>query len=183
MLCQLLDYVLSFLLCLPTADHGRGVPQLNKDYALLVQLLVVLNDAYYIRVGEVYNGKVLVLTKDTITVQTPGRVPRTFAVAPTLCSDRIPLDPQLSLLHRLRDVRRGDLVGVRLARGRDGYVCIALGIYRRPGGKIPPAEDDHLPENCRSHIRCNADQAREEKVTLGVALMFLQVRPGLRRDW
>jgi hypothetical protein len=49
-----------------------------------------------------------------------------------------------------------------LAKAADGPVCIRIGIYRRPGGTIPEAEDAHLPWKTRLHIRCNAEQFVED---------------------
>jgi hypothetical protein len=85
-----------------------------------------------------------------------------FRVSPALTSDRIPLEWSLGTGHRLRDVRIGDWITIELAPARDGHVCINLGIYRRPGGTIPPAEDTHLPEGFRLHNRRNAEQFVEE---------------------
>jgi hypothetical protein len=137
----------------------------------------ILKEEHYIRNGNLFGGKVIELTEDTITVRNWSDFPRTFSVAPPLTSKRIPLQWSVGTGHRLGDVRVGDRVVFDLAPTPRGDVVIALGIVRRPGGTIPPAEDEHLPSECRIHNRWNAHQAVEEKGVPKLARMFARVHP------
>lgn len=133
----------------------------DKGSGPMARVFRLLKEEYYIR-NDLFCGQVVALTEDTLTVKNWSDFPRTFAVSPTLTSKRIPLEWRLGTGHRLGDVRVGDKVTMDLAKARDGPVCIRLGIYRRPGGIIPPAEDEQLPAKTRLHIRCNAEQFVEE---------------------
>ncbi len=138
--------------------------------------ITLLHEEYYLSVGEVFNGKVIAKTEDTITIQKWRSVARVFRVSPTLTSDRIPLESRrLGTGHRLSHIRIGDMVGFDVARARDGYVIVSFGIYRRPGGKIPEAEDDHLPAKSRLHNRCMSEQIVEE-VLVPKLLPFMVTR-------
>ena len=64
----------------------------------------------------------------------------------------------------MKDVKLGDMVQMDVSPILDGFVCYSIGIFRRPGGKIPPAEDAELPENSRMHNHYNALQFTEERV-------------------
>jgi hypothetical protein len=121
-----------------------------------------IHEEHYINTGELFGGQVIALTEDTITVRKWRTVAREFRVSPALASERIPIEWSLGTGHRLRDVRVGDRVTMDLAKAADGPVCIRIGIYRRPGGTIPEAEDAHLPWKTRLHIRCNAEQFVED---------------------
>jgi hypothetical protein len=74
-------------------------------------------------------------------------------------------------------VRVGDTVGFDVVPTSRGYVVVALGIGRRPGGKIPPAEDEHLPAQSRMHNIYNAYQTVEEKGVPATARMLARFHP------
>jgi hypothetical protein len=136
-----------------------------------------IHEEVYINVGELFGGQVVALTEDTITIRKWRAAAREFRVSPALTSDRIPIEWRLGTGHRFRDVRVGDKVTMDLAKARDGSVCIRIGIYRRPGGIIPPAEDEHLPAKSRLHIRCNIEQFVEETfVPKWVPWMLINLR-------
>ncbi len=134
----------------------------------------LLKEEWSIRAG-LFEGKVTGVTGDELTVRCGSGFSRTFAVSPDVASQKIPLTWEVGSGHRLRQVRAGDKVGFRVVPTSRGPVVVSLGIYRRPGGKIPPAEDDQLPEHCRIHNRWNTEQFIEEKIlpSLPWVLLFL----------
>jgi hypothetical protein len=79
--------------------------------------------------------------------------------------------------HRLGHVRLGDKVSFTLAPTARGDVIVTLGIARLPGGKVPPAEDEHLPAQSRMHNIYNAYQTVEEKGLPKLARIFARVHP------
>lgn len=160
MLATLLGICLTASVCAPDPEPRSGRP-LSEDYPGLIGLMLWIHEEHYIITGELYGGRVIALTEDTITVR-KWCVARVFRFSPQLTSDRIPLEWSLGTGHRLRDVRVGDRVTMDLAHARDGHVCINIGIWRRPGGVIPPAEDTQLPAKSRLHVRANATQFAEE---------------------
>jgi hypothetical protein len=67
------------------------------------------------------------------------------------------------MAHRVSDLRIGDLVRLECMRAQPN-ACYAIGIYRRPGGKVPPAARDlTFPKEHRWDVRMNAQQAAEER--------------------
>ena len=149
------------LLCATAPEPRSGCPR-SDGCTGWIDLLLYIHEECYIRIGEVFNGKIIAITEDTITIQKWRSVARVFRVSPTVASKRIPLPQSVGTGHRLGQVCVGDMVCFDLAHARDGYVCVALGIYRRPGGTIPEAEDDHLPAKSRIHNRRGAEQFVEE---------------------
>jgi hypothetical protein len=108
-------------------------------------------------------GWVEEVTKDSITVRSKSGLCYSFEVSPELASKNIPLNSQQSFCpHRLNQVRVGDVAILRMVPTSRGYVVTALGICRRPGGKVPPGEDTHRPEYLRIHNYWNERQALEE---------------------
>jgi hypothetical protein len=59
-------------------------------------------------------------------------------------------------------VRVGEIVHCYVVPTPRGVVMIAVGIIRRPGVKIPEAEDDYLYESMRMHVVFGKAQAMEE---------------------
>jgi hypothetical protein len=153
------------LLLLNTASNLAAIdavpPPSESDYGWFARVVLGVEDGYMRRMG-CYRGTVVAMTDETITLQAGARMPRTFGLTLALLSDRIPLERRVGAAHRLKDVRLGDLVYLDLVPVRDGFVGIHLGIVRRPGGKVPPAEDAHY--SMRSHDFYNAAQFVEEKV-------------------
>jgi hypothetical protein len=147
----------------------------RKGSGLMPCAYRLLHEELYLRNG-LFCGTVTALTDETVTVKW-GDFPRTFLVSPTLASERIPLPRPIppGCPHRLGHLRVGDKVGFRLVPTPRGYMILALGIYRRPGGTIPPGEDDELPEQSRPHNIFNADQAAEEKVLPKLGRMLARV--------
>jgi len=100
-------------------------------------------------------------TEDTITLKGERGVPRKFLVAAPLSYERLPLEWHVRLRHRLKDVKIGDKAGLALVQRRNGPVALLLA-FTPSGGKIPPAEDEHLGDEMRTHNRRNAQQFVEE---------------------
>lgn len=104
------------------------------------------NDA----VGVHYWGVVTKLTRNSITIQGSGEVPKTFPVSPCLAAGQVPMEPRLipgqeggycvaeSSMYRLTDVNVGDWVDIQYAHLSGASICDHICIYKRPGGRIPP---------------------------------------------
>jgi len=157
-------------------NSSQSQPVSGADYWFVTFPFLLLEE-HYVHNGNIFGGKVVALTEDTITVKKWTGIPRTFNVAPPLTSKRIPLEWHVGCGHRLNDVRIGDKAGFHLVSTPRGYTVVALGIYRRPGGTIPPAEDEHIPERSRMHHYYNACQAVEEKVLPKLPRKFLHFHP------
>jgi hypothetical protein len=115
------------------------------------------------RVVELKLVKVVALTEKTITVQYQDELPVEYPFTQQLLTDKRGL-PAPGLGHKVSDLAVGDIVEVDTLKDRGVVYCCAVGIHRRPGGKVPPAiEFSGLPERLRWHVRMNAEQAREEK--------------------
>lgn len=163
MLRELFGYCLPVLLNTPLVDSQRLLPREDSDYPWTAQL-IKLAENHYMRRMNAYWGKVVGFTDETITLQRGTRIPRTFLLAPAILSERIPLVRRAGTGHRLKDVRLGDRVYLDVEPVRDTFVGYTLAVTRRPGGKIPPADDDDLPERCRIHNIYNALQFMDEQV-------------------
>jgi hypothetical protein len=169
MLRELLGFCLPLILHTPHVDPHALQSRDEASYGWSARAVKAWENIYLLcrnqTVGGIYGGKVIGLTDETITVQLGKRIPRTFSLAVPLLSDRIPLNYGPGMGYRLRDVQLGDKVDLDVVSVRDGFVCLAIGIGRRPGGIIPPGEDPPaIPENCRRHHFYNAAQFTEEKV-------------------
>jgi hypothetical protein len=148
--------------------NGKGSGPLAWTFRLLLE-------ERHIQKGNLFLGTVTELTGDTIAIRGWSGRPRTFAVSIPVASKDLPLTEDYRWKHRLGQVRVGDTVDVLLAPTWRGPVVVALGIYRRPGGLIPVAEDEHLPEDCRAHINLNLRQARKDVVMPKLGRMFAHV--------
>jgi hypothetical protein len=97
-----------------------------------------------------YTGHVTEITKGSITIQSPGENPKTFAVSETLAAGKTPIKPRLipsrrdgyfvppSQMYRLTDVKVGDAVEIRYAHLGNLNTCDHICIRKRPGGLVPP---------------------------------------------
>jgi hypothetical protein len=147
----------------------------RNGHGLMARAYRLLREELYLRNG-LFGGTVVELTEETVTVKW-GDFPRTFLASPTLASERIPLPRPIppGCPHRLSHLRVGDKVGFTLVPTPRGYMILAIGIGRRPGGTIPPGEDEELPEHCRPHNIFNACQAVEEKVVPKLGRMMARI--------
>jgi hypothetical protein len=147
----------------------------KKGHGLMARAYRLLLEERYLRAG-LFGGTVVELTDETVTVRWHD-FRRTFFVSPTLASERVPLPRPLlpGRHHRLSHLRVGDRAGFEVVPTPRGYVILAMGICRRPGGTIPPGEDEELPEHCRPHNIFNACQAVEEKVLPRLERMLARV--------
>jgi hypothetical protein len=75
--------------------------------------------------------------------------------------------------YRISDVKVGDIVQLRFLQS-DYYINVIHGIciYRRPGGKIPPAPGEKDKQGIRYHERMQARQDWEEK-SIPIPMKFL----------
>jgi hypothetical protein len=86
---------------------------------------------------------VVEVTRDSITILPDGlNKPRRFAVSSVLAKGDYPRDRIPPCRYKLSDVNAGDIVGIDYDRIGGVDICHAVGIRRRPGGKIPPG---HYP--------------------------------------
>jgi hypothetical protein len=160
MLCALAAVSLSLA---PLDDHL--LPFANvKGTGLLPCLYLFVQEERYLHRDCLprATGRVTEVTEDTLTIRFRSGFCRTLEAAPALASKKIPLWTEVPwYAHRLNQVRVGDLVDCFLAQTPRGPVVVGLGIRRRPGGLIPPAEDEYLPEKMRTHNVFNKHQAEE----------------------
>jgi hypothetical protein len=156
--------------------------QKTTGYGWTAWLIWVGEDVYMRRMNA-YRGRVVEITDDTITLQQGTKIPRTFLLTPALVHERIPLVRRVGTGHRLKDIKLEDSVflDVEPTRAPEGFIAYTLGITRRPGGTIPPAEDAHLPEHLRMHHYFNARQTAELRILPGLRPVFASVAKGFLR--
>jgi hypothetical protein len=128
---------------------------------------------------EPFMGTVTAITAETITVRGPRAASRRFAFSPHLAAGGVwpgwswdtNQHPPVSIAHppglpaqyRARDVQVGDVVAIEHSRVDGVDTCDDVCIYRRPGGRVPPAPDESPDQGYRWHERMNAYQDLEEK--------------------
>jgi hypothetical protein len=118
-----------------------------------------------------YYGHVLAVDGQSITVRgsemgRPGDelVIRRFVAGEYLANGEQDPWERLNCDYRLGDIRVGDRVYLKLHELGDEDVCASVRIFRRPGGRVPPAPwDEPEPGRIPYHERMNAQQAFEEK--------------------
>ena len=112
-----------------------------------------------------YSGMVIRKTEKTILIQKRGQVPREFLLSESLASGSIPAEATGRDRYSLADVLVGDLVVITYGTFPQGSVCHAVCVHRRPGGRVPPADDDSPHAKNRWHELANAKQDLEENGT------------------
>jgi hypothetical protein len=110
-----------------------------------------------------YSGMVVSKTLKTIIVQKRGEAAREFLLSDDLAAGGIPKDATGGDRYAFADVLIGDLVVIRYGTFPQGNVCRAVSIHRRPGGRVPAADDDSAHAKHRWHDIANAKQELEEK--------------------
>ena len=108
-------------------------------------------------------GFVKEVTKDSITIWPDrGGQARRFAASAILASGDFWRSVVPACRYKLSDVNVGDYVGIDYDRIDGVDICKAVGIRRRPGGKIPPG---HYPPDSldQPHKLAQAYQDFEEK--------------------
>ena len=115
--------------------------------------------------GIPYSGTVVRKTEREILVQKRGQAPRAFLLSEDLASASVPKDATGGERYSLKDVLIGDLVVVNYSTFPQGNVCETICIHRRPGGRVPPADDDGGYGAYRWHELANARQDLEDKGT------------------
>jgi hypothetical protein len=113
-----------------------------------------------------YSGMVVRKTQKTILIQKRGQAPREFLLSEDLAAGGVPVDATGRDRYAMKDVFVGDLVVVTYGTFPEGSVCRSVSIHRRPGGRVPPADDDSSHAQCRWHDVANAGQDLEEKGTI-----------------
>jgi len=111
---------------------------------------------------SIVDVKVLAVGAEFITVQSGTERPMTFPTSETLRAGRVVAQPSPTALHKLNLVKMGDKVTIYVGQTAGTEVCTQIGIHRRPGGKVPPAEDPP-GATIRFHERMNALQDFEER--------------------
>ncbi|HSQ58650.1 MAG TPA: hypothetical protein VLM40_23215, partial [Gemmata sp.] len=112
-----------------------------------------------------YSGMVVGKTEKTIVIQKRGQVAREFPLSEVLASGEVPAEATGGARYSLKDVLIGDLVVISYDTFPQGNVCHAVTIHRRPGGRVPPADDSSATAKYRWHDLANAKQDLEEKGT------------------
>lgn len=120
-------------------------------------------------------GNVVVLTPQKIAIREGNGKTVELQLSKVLATNHVPKEAgDGAVLHecwsyRPSDVQIGDAVEIVTERRTDGkFVCEAIMICRRPGGKVPLAPNEKFDPKCPqfSHAyRMNAHQALEEKGT------------------
>jgi hypothetical protein len=111
-------------------------------------------------------GTVIDLTKDSVTIRTADQKAQAFRIGGDLADGTIAPVPSPNALHLFSDVKLGDKVEVGYVRTDGELICREIGIHRRPGGRVPPAQDkgDLIRKpRFRFHELMNAYQDLEEK--------------------
>jgi hypothetical protein len=142
-------------------------------FATYLFVMLFAREEVYIHRGNLLSGVVVAVTTETVSIRGLTGISRTFDVSPDVASKDLPLQltRRIGCGHRLGDVRVKDKVDLHLVPTARGDVVIGIGIYRRPGGTIPPAEDRWWwEEKYRLHNVANADQAREMATTVLTAI-------------
>jgi len=177
MLRELFAYLLPLVLQTAPINPNVFPPFDETNYSWSLRVVKVAEDALWFPKNREYAGWVIALTNDTMTVRLRHRIPRTFSIAPPLLSGDVALQGGPGTGHRFQAVQVGDFVDLDVVPVRDGLVCYAVGIGRRPGGVIPPDENPTgIPERNRRHHYYNAVQAVEERL-LPLLPMMLTCHP------
>lgn len=121
------------------------------------------------------SGRVVDISPRTITIDTDF-YEKQLMVTPLLASGQIEKPPVPAALHNFTDVKIEDKVVIDLRRTKGVDTCWAIGIHRRPGGRIPPGQDEFLA--IRHHERLQAYQDWEEK-GIPIPDRFIPVPPGM----
>jgi hypothetical protein len=121
-------------------------------------------------------GRVLAFNATSITVQNAQIVDGTqnppvftlplltLQVSEVLAKGNVPTTARGGETYRLTDLNVGDKVDLRYDRTNGTYTCIQISITRRPGGKVPPAQDiPTQPWAVVHHEFMNALQDLEER--------------------
>jgi hypothetical protein len=139
-------------------ETGNPFPTFNVLVLSRLQWLAPRVEA----IDQSCTATVVEVTVDSILVREdrPGRL-RRFVVSATLAAGDYPRSPILSQRYKLSDVNVGDIVNIDYNRINGMDICWAVGVRRRPGGRIPhghyPPDSLYLP-----HEQAQALQDFEE---------------------
>jgi hypothetical protein len=155
--------------------------------------------------NHTYGGTVTDITKTSITIEAPeskmtifrftpdgkpmgtpqevvipAQPPKLFHASETLANGKYAKDGVTRGTHLLTDVKKGDKVTIQHSRVNGVDICESVRIFRRPGGKVPPAAgDEKLANNQRWDTQRNGEQFIEEKVIPGFLPKLPQMVPRL----
>jgi hypothetical protein len=149
----------------PPDFRGQVVGLTDKTVTIKPQGSLKFTATTFNRDGTIKDEKVY--------VQDNGQPPRMFDI--DAMRPRPGRGKRIQYGHMPDDLRMGDvvLIGCKHVRGTD--YCTRIQIYRRPGGKVPPAyEDKDARFEKRWDTIMNAKQAAEEKAF--VAAVWLSLR-------
>jgi hypothetical protein len=184
------------------SEPGEGIPV----YYTTREGLAKAKETGPLFVGEdfvptTYRGRVVGLTNKTVTIKPGGSVQTnevSFHPDKTVKEERVYIQdnnqpPRLFVFgdqllprpngacpvqhgHRIADLQMGDVITIGCSRFRGVDHCTRIEIYRRPGGKVPPAVgDDKLSVQNRWDTRRNAEQAREETAVAAIGRLGLRL--------
>jgi hypothetical protein len=114
--------------------------------------------------GPAYNGIVVAVAKDSITIVRYGdEHPRRLIACEELAAGGFKRVGADSYTYRLADVQEGDNINIQCRWVHGVEICDAICIRRRPGGRVPPAPGEDPTVMLPWHELTNAYQDREEK--------------------
>lgn len=160
------------LLCISAAPSSRGIT--HDDGTLVEPPRQPRVEFSYSR----HRGIVTELSDTAITIQRDAEKPQRFTFSVSLArgdgpthpppivvpAPRHAIDPFDSIYHyRASDVRTGDHVEIQFSRVDGVDICDAICIFKRPGGRVPPAHGEESDASIKWHVLRNAIQDVEER--------------------
>jgi hypothetical protein len=110
-----------------------------------------------------------VMVEESVYVQDNSRPPQSFVFDERLFPNS---SSHVQRGHRISDVKVGDVIQISCGEFRGMAHCFGIEIYRRPGGKVPPAIGDDKTSLNRWDARMNGEQFAEEKVLPRLPRLF-----------
>jgi hypothetical protein len=139
----------------PCAGDGGFVTELTADSITLTyvgfrQEIVTTHDA----AGRPVHTEIR---------QIPPPPPKTYTLGEELAAGRMPRTASDRDTYRITDVQIGDVVSIEWNRINGIEFCQAIRIYRRYGGRVPPAPREPPDARYKWHEECQAIQDWEER--------------------
>lgn len=147
----------------PNSYRGRIIDLTGKTMIVKPEGVVTIGEIKFLPGG---------IKEKRAYVQDNTQPPRTFVFSGSLLrmsgldsTYRGAVAPLGGDHHKVGDLEVGDIVYIRCGRDEGVDYCYDVQIHRRPGGRVPPAnEDGKLPHHRRWDTAMNAKQFVEEKV-------------------
>lgn len=112
-----------------------------------------------------YRGDVVGIDARGVTIHgcehmQPGDefVMRWFRIGPVLAGGGFDPAEMAPLTYQWSEIRVGDRVQIRVQEDEANDICLAIGILRRPGGRVPPAPGQDPRDENQWHASANAHQ-------------------------